>query len=437
MAVNILNLSAYSVIDIKQNDNDYHIWAETVNIHPKTCIYCHSVNLVGYGRFEQLVKDLPSHGKRVGIYINTRRLKCRTCGKTFSETLPEVDNKRGMTKRLIAYIGKQSLSRTFASIADDVGVTEGTVRNIFRDYVNELEATVRFETPKWMGIDEVHIIKRPRCVISNIQHNTIVNILHDRTKKTVAKYLFNLKGKEDVRYVAMDMWNPYKDAVKDVLPEATIVIDKFHIVRMANEAMERVRKQLRASLQPNQRRTLMYDRFILLKRQKDLSLKEGLLLSTWLANHKVLNDAYHLKEWFYDIWDKSRDKDDAIRRYQAWTRDASQYEAFQPILIAMNKWHNEIFSYFDHKITNAYTESLNNLIKVMNRLGRGYSFEALRAKILFTGSVHKLKRPSFVRVAEPGIMHFVTHTYAKPKNGGVNYGTDISTLTRLIDTGNF
>ncbi len=44
----------------------------------------------------------------------------------------------------------------------------------------------------------------------------------------------------------------------------------------------------------------------------------------------------------------------------------------------------EILNYFQHPVTNAYTESLNNLIRVMNRLGRGYSFEALRAKILFT-----------------------------------------------------
>ncbi|NLI28483.1 MAG: transposase [Nitrospiraceae bacterium] len=89
-------------------------------------------------------------------------------------------------------------------------------------------------------------------------------------KPTIARYLSQLKGKSDVKYVAMDMWNSYRDAVKSVLPNANIIIDKFHVVRMANEAMERVRKSLRSSLQPKQRRTLMHDRFILLKRQKML-----------------------------------------------------------------------------------------------------------------------------------------------------------------------
>jgi transposase len=64
-----------------------------------------------------------------------------------------------------------------------------------------------------------------------------------------------------------------------------------------------------------------------------------------------------------------------------------------------------ILNYFEHPVTNAYTESLNSLIRVMNRLGRGYSFEALRAKILFTEGAHKhkLSRPKFERRREPDL----------------------------------
>ena len=83
--------------------------------------------------------------------------------------------------------------RTFASLSEEVGVSEGTVRSIFRDYINQLEKTVRFEIPEWMGIDEIHLIK-PRCVVSNIQNNTIVDILKDRNKATVTRYLSQLDG---------------------------------------------------------------------------------------------------------------------------------------------------------------------------------------------------------------------------------------------------
>ena len=215
-------------------------------------------------------------------------------------------------------------------------------------------------------------------------------------------------------------------------------MDKFHVVRMANEAMEKVRKSLRTSLQPNQRRTLMHDRFILLKRNRDLDLQQGLLLSTWLGNHKDLETAYRLKEAFYDIWDASMGRDDAIRRYRSWATEAAQLGEFRPIIVALTNWEKEIFAHFDHKITNAYTESLNGLIKVMNRLGRGYSFEALRAKILFTGFVHKIKRPSFGRSSSPGLMGYSTgSSYTMGRIKMVNCGTNISILSRLLESEEF
>ena len=165
MPANILNLPSYTVTALHENDHDYHIDAEAKN-SPTSCPHCQSTNLVGFGRREQMVKDLPMHGKRVGLYIDTRRFQCRTCAKTFYQSLPDIDEKRMMTSRLVVWMGKQAIKRTFASIAEEVGCTEFTVRAVFRDYINELERTVRFETPKWMGIDEIHLIK-PRGVISN------------------------------------------------------------------------------------------------------------------------------------------------------------------------------------------------------------------------------------------------------------------------------
>jgi len=232
MPTNILNLVNYAVLSVENTDYDYHIKAETKTI-PSQCPTCNSKAIVSFGRREQLIKDLPMHGRRVGIYVSTRRMKCTACAKTFSEILPDVDDKRAMTKRLLEWIGKQAIKRTFSSIAEEVGITEGTVRIVFNDYINVLEKTIRFETPTWMGIDEIYLIK-PRGVITNIRNNTAVEILKDRNKKTVADYLYRLKDRDDVQYVAMDMWKPYRDAVGDVLPQAKVVVDKFHVVRMAN-----------------------------------------------------------------------------------------------------------------------------------------------------------------------------------------------------------
>jgi transposase len=442
MPVNILNMVDYTVTAVDYTDHDYHIKAETKST-PSNCPYCQSKNLVGFGRREQLVKDMPMHGRRVGIYVSTRRKKCLSCTKTFSESLPDVDDKRAMTKRLLEWIGKQAIKRTFTSIAEEVGITEGTVRIIFNDYISELERTVKFETPTWMGIDEIYLIK-PRGVITNIRNNTAVEILKDRNKKTVADYLYRLKDRGDVQYVAMDMWKPYRDAVGDVIPQAKVVVDKFHVVRMANDSMERVRKSMRADLTLKQKRGLMHDRFVLLRRENELTDQESFNLDGWTKNYPLLGEAYRLKEEFFGIYD-AKTQHDAMQRYEAWRKSipTELYGYFLPIVTAWSNWQPCIVEYFNHPITNAYTESLNNLIRVMNRLGRGYSFEALRAKILFSEGAHKViqPRPKFERREESMSMNYAmfslgdslpsTRTVEKAKN----YGADLSTLARMIERG--
>ncbi len=462
MPANILNLPQYRVIRVEEADHDYHVTAEPVDV-ASSCPHCQSGRLTSWGTREQVFKDLPMHGKRVGIYIDTKRLRCQACGKTFSQALPVLAENRMMTDRLVKWIGQQALKHTFTSLADETGVVEGTIRNIFRDYINELEQTVRFETPKWMGIDEIHIINKPRCVVSNIQSNTIVDMLHNRNKDTVAKYLFKMPNRDKVQYVAMDMWTPYRDAVGAVLPDATIVIDKFHVVRMANDAMEKARKGLRGELTIKQKRGLMHDRFVLLKRERDLNDEDRLNLDGWTKNYPALGEAYRLKEDFHGIYEAGT-PEEAMRRYEAWCRGISTEirPYFADVILAFTNWQPFILNYFEHPVTNAYTESLNRLIRVMNRIGRGYSFDALRARILLTNGIHgnKQKRPRFERHGEPvpvemgyglsgdaigyglSVMEKVRPMHApeaydphKHEKRDKNYGADISTLIHMIGAG--
>jgi transposase len=442
---NILNLKHYKVLAVEECEHDYHICAETT-VDPEQCPHCQAQEFVKFGRKEQLVRDLPIHGKRVGIYVDTKRFRCKSCGRTFLERLPEVDDKRQMTNRLIDWMGKTSIKKTFASIAEDIGVTEGTVKAVFNDYVNALEKQVRFETPQWMGMDEIHLIK-PRGVITNIENNTVVDVLPNRNKDTIIKYLQGLENKASIKVCAIDMWSPYRDAIKQVLPHATIVIDKFHVVRMANNALDTVRKSLRAELEPKQRRYLKNDRFILLKRRKELSDQEELIMSGWLNNYPQLALAYTAKEAFYEIYD-APNLIEANRRYSEW-RTMIKPEiagAFADLIRAFDNWQPYILNYFQYPVTNAYTESLNNLIRVMNRLGRGYSFEALRAKILFSEGSHKIKykKPKFQRRSTELSYGKIAMSYGTFNDSlhanqhdatyeEINLGVDISTLIELIE----
>ena len=445
MVTNLLNLDTYSIKKLEQNEHDYHVYA-VVSSDVKHCPHCQSSRIRGFGRREQMVKDISMHGKRVGIYVETRRYQCLGCNSTFYEKLPEIDEKRKMTKRLVCWVGKQAVYRTFSSIADEIGIAEGTVRSIFRDFVISREDEVKFETPEWLGIDEIHLIKA-RCVITNVQDKTVVEILKDRNKRTVIDYLSRAPNLEKVKYVAMDMWRPYRDAVELLIPDALIVIDKFHVVRMANDAIEKVRKSLRQKLTDKQRRGLMHDRFVLLKRNHELNDEQAFLLDGWCKNYPELGLAYQQKEAFFQIYE-AQTKEEAAGLFVEWQRNLTPEitDAYADLVKAWNNWESYICNYFDHKITNAYTESLNNLIRVTNRLGRGYSFEALRAKILFSEGIYKLeqKKPKFKRRK---IMSFSrstsiswvddTHQSDNSKDGlpvkPINYGVDMIKLTEILE----
>lgn len=151
--MDVLNLQHFKVLPIAEAEYDFQIQVETKSL-PSFCPHCGAVaNHYKHSNRDQLCMDFPIHGKRVGLLIKRQRYKCRECGQTFWERLDHtVDEKRSCTQRLVAYIEKQSLNRTFVNISEDVGLDEKTIRNIFGDYINRREETLRFETPNWLGI---------------------------------------------------------------------------------------------------------------------------------------------------------------------------------------------------------------------------------------------------------------------------------------------
>lgn len=390
--VNFLNLPSWVILSSNETEDDYEITARPA-ASLTTCPYCESAELLKHGTDAQIIRDVPSHGKRVAIHVDRQRFRCVTCKKTCFEPLPDVDENRFMTKRLITYLQRRSINHTFLSLAEETGIHERTVRRIFHAYAQELEQSTHFATPRIMGMDELHVIHQARGIITNIEAGTVVEFLADRKKQTIIRYLSNLKDRERIEIVCIDMWQPYREAVRQILPQVTIVVDKFHAVKMANQALEVVRKAVRAQLSEKQRRTLMHDRFILLRRRSELQPKDQLILEAWTKNFPVLGKAYEMKESFYEIWD-AQSKDEAFDRLFAWQDQITPElsDAFTPVALTMEEWGDEIFAYFDHRVTNAYTESLNGLTRVANRLGRGYSFEVLRARLLYGIGQHPRRK---------------------------------------------
>ncbi|NCF78066.1 MAG: ISL3 family transposase, partial [Proteobacteria bacterium] len=240
---NILHLPQYQVLGCKSTDDEMHFQVDVPD--PIACEECGvQGEFVRFGKRDVPYRDLPIHGKRVTLWVVRRRYTCRACKTTFRPQLPEMVDGFRMTLRLHEYVEKESFNHPYTFVAAQTGLDEKTVRDIFNARAEFLGRWHRFETPRILGIDELYLNKRYRCILTNIEERTLLDLLATRRQDVVTNYLMKLKDRQKVEIVSMDMWNPYRAAVKAVLPQARIVVDKFHVVRMANDALERVRKGL-------------------------------------------------------------------------------------------------------------------------------------------------------------------------------------------------
>lgn len=393
----LLDLPGYKVLDKQETEHDIRFTVEW-EAENLICLHCGSLATpYKHGVLQQVYMDMPIRGKRVGLTVNVQRYRCRDCGKTSMQNVGWLDSKRAATLRLVEYIKTESLKRTFTSIADDVGLSEAAIRSIFKDHVAFLASTIHFQTPEWLGMDELKLMKKTRGIITNVKERTVVDMLHNRDLATIRPYLRKMPDKERIQVVAMDMWDPYRIAVKEIIPDAQIVVDKFHVVRIASNCMDTVRKGIREGLKPNQRRTLMHDRFILFRRAKELNEIQLTKRDSWFGTFPTLELAYWLKEEYYDLW-VVQTGEEAAALYDKWEAKVPKElkPAFQPLITAMTNWREEIFAHFDYgRVTNAYTEAVNGLAKLIARNGRGYPFEAVRAKVLYGYGLKLNARPKY------------------------------------------
>jgi len=436
---NILNLPNLNIVSIKTIREDGEDVANGIeaesNLKVTQCPECSGSNFIGHGIHRQLFIDVPTLGHRTALTVLRKRFRCKDCGKTFMEELPDMDDKRLTTKRLVTWVNKRCINHMFASVARDTGLHEKTVRNMFCEYIKERQKRFKVVTPRWLGIDEVHLTNEMRCVLTNVEHNTAVEMFEYRTQKAVITALTTFPNKDRVELVTMDMWRPYAAVARLMFPQAKVVIDKSHVVRLASDGMESARKTISKELTEKGRKKMLGDRFVLLRHRKALTLQQELKLEGIIINHPLLKQAHEAKESFYSIWD-AQDKQQAIELYECW-RDGIPKEIKQHFKLAlrvMENWNTEIFNYFDHPITNAYTECLNGLIKIMSRSGRGYSFDTLRAKILFADDAHKkMRKPLRASMGANAIHKSLERGILTKEDIFLDLGTHIPTLLKMLE----
>jgi transposase len=384
---NFLNLPDWEVSKVLEHVTGVEgfVAPAVYKIVPDTCPKCGVVGqLYRHGKKLTDFKDAPMRGHPVTVRVDRQRYRCQACLETSLQPLPDMDDQRRMTKRCVSYIEQEALQRPFTEIAGDVGIDEKTVRLIAAERLPLLDSEFPVFAPYVLGIDEVMVGKQLRAIYTDLANRQILDLTESRRKPSVIHWLSHLAERERVQVVCIDMWQPYREAAQAVFgKQVAIVVDKFHVVRMADLGMDTVRKQVGQEQTVRGRRHLMRSRHILLKRKSRLSATEAFTLSGWLNNIPRLQAAYEAKEAFHAIYDlpDRRAAEKALRAWEASLTPELRI-TFKVLLTAIGNWRNEILAIFDHRVTNAYTEAMNGILKQINRRGRGYTFPVLRARIL-------------------------------------------------------
>jgi transposase len=334
--------------------------------------------------------------------------------------LPGADTDYRMTKRCRWYIEDQCLKRHFTDIASTVGVDEKTVRKIAMEVIEDRHRGYRVRAPQILGIDELHLLGVFRAIFVDLSEGArALDLLETRSKEAVAMWISRLRDKSRVQVVAMDMWRPYLKVVEAVLPNTPIVIDKFHVQRLATDSLEQVRRARQLGMNKKQRVDSKKSRFLLLRRPFRLSKWQELRLDGWLKNDDALAGAYEAKEAFYRIWDITK-RDEAEAAWTAWQASLTPMlrKAFRPLIRAVTNWHKPIFNYWSWRVTNAGTEARNGIIGLTNRIGRGYTFEVIRAKSIYASmrpNVELFRCPSCRGLFEERDMEMVGAVQVDPE----------------------
>lgn len=369
------------------------------------------------------------------LLVARQRFRCKSCGATIYEDMPDVDDKHYVTRRLKEDIIKSATKRTFEDAATFHAVEETLVRRIFKAHAATALRDYSFYAPRVFGVDENRILGGDRFVCADIEAGTLLDMLPSRDTASLDPYFEQMTGVHRVEVFCQDMWRGYETIAKRHFPRALVVIDKFHVVRYANDAMDNARKAFQATLTNEERRSLKRLNRMFLARWEGLSDERQDRMAGVLAGFPFLSTAYAWKERFFDLYELD-DRGAAEKAFFKWVNDmpAEVKPFFRPIVRMVKAWGGPIFNYYEARYTNGLVENLNGRINEINRRGFGYDFETLRAKALLRYGrlvpLGHLVQFSFPFEITPERMNEIVNT-------PVGRGVDLSTLNRALRDGRF
>lgn len=379
-------------LEKEENNEHLHLFCE----HQYQIAICPCCQIASEALYEKKKKRSVRHldvwGKRTIIHFNPRRFECDVCGKPFTQQLDWLEPKRRQTIPFENYIYQRVLKTPRKHVALQEGLSESTVLKIFKQQAKRATRTNsdRDQKIRVLGVDEISLRKGHKqyaLVISDLERRCVVAILENRLKDTFEKWLDALPEDElkAIKVVSMDMWEPYRQAVRTKLPWADIVADRFHVVKQLNRQLNLLRRKVQREADKELAELLKGCRWILLKPRRNLSAKEEAKLQKILDDCPELRTIYLLKENFRTIGDKIKDKKRAERFLKVWVYEAraTGIRYLKKFAKTLQNWWEEFLNYFDEGITQGFVEGTNRAIRgIINRAFGFRNFENFRLQVL-------------------------------------------------------
>ena len=227
-----------------------------------------------------------------------------------------------------------------------------------------------------------------QTILTDARDRKIIDILPNRKKADMIRYFRRFKNRKEVKYVVIDMNPHFREVAEICFPQATIVIDRYHVTRQAIWALERVRKEEQKHLSSDWRRFCKHSKALLNKPPDKLKEDEREKLRIILGLSTRLEQAYFLKNDFLFLM-HSQNSQVAKELLADWIyrAESSHLPEFQDCTRAIHNWGQLILNSFIVPFTNGYTEGCNNKTKVLKRVCYGLrNFHRFRNRILHCAS---------------------------------------------------
>jgi len=298
---------------------------------------------------------------------------------------------------------QECLSQTLQDVAKKLDLCFGyrvarkmnwhTVERIFYEKASEQFQYTAKQIPQILGVDEIANRKGHKqylLVISDLQRKCVIEVLPDRLKETLTSWLYSLPVwvRENICVVSMDLWEPYKQAIREVLPHAEIVADRYHVMKNLNKVLDKAQRAILRVLRrlpiDDISSTLKGFRWVLLKNEDDLDADEKQKLQAVYVLSPLLRQIHRLKERFRSIFEHITDRKQAERFLNAWVCEVKQLGCGKliPFIKTLERWWEHILNYFNQGITNGAVEGINNRVKLIKRRAYGYRVTNFRNRIV-------------------------------------------------------